>query len=258
MEKKVSTTGSLRDQYVFRLHIFLCADIPTVPIPTSATNSESSGPKESSPTEIKELLRTSKTTENPAAVPVTSEKHSLIGLSSTLNTEELRTFEQQGKQMNANSKIVDEASIKEENGYSEVQDSLKRKTQLYSEVAPDEEGPTPTGKESVTRGFNIQTKTVPGVPLYGQIDKNKQKTENANGKTVSDTVLGGEDEYSEVQDAMKRKTQLYSEINSDEKESVLQIKGTMAHGSEEHPTKSFDTPLYGKNDKNKQKAENTK
>ncbi|PIK60465.1 hypothetical protein BSL78_02574 [Apostichopus japonicus] len=68
----------------------------------------------------------------------------------------------------ANSKLVDEASIKEENGYSEVQDSIKRKTQLYSEVAPDEEGPTPRGKESVTRGSNIQTKTV---PAYLYMDK---------------------------------------------------------------------------------------
>ncbi|XP_071847355.1 uncharacterized protein [Apostichopus japonicus] len=72
-------------------------DVQTVPMPTSATVSESSGPKESSPTEITELRSTSKMTQtsnSDQTVPATSEKHSLIGLTSTMNTEELRTVEQ--------------------------------------------------------------------------------------------------------------------------------------------------------------------
>ncbi|PIK46382.1 hypothetical protein BSL78_16753 [Apostichopus japonicus] len=72
-------------------------DVETVPMPTSATVSESSGPKESSPTEITEHRSTSKITQtsnSDQTVPATSEKHSLIGLSSTVNTEELRTVEQ--------------------------------------------------------------------------------------------------------------------------------------------------------------------
>ncbi|PIK35973.1 hypothetical protein BSL78_27198 [Apostichopus japonicus] len=75
-------------------------DIPIVSMPTSATISESSGPKESSPTEIIELPRTSKTTQTSDKTGTYifstetllsryvisfrssgySEKHSLIGL----------------------------------------------------------------------------------------------------------------------------------------------------------------------------------
>lgn len=151
----------------------------------------------------------------------------------------------------------------EEEDYSEVKDKLtERKNSLYTEVTRDDRESIPHFVVNTANEKEVEAGEISVIPEYGKIDKKKQRSKNSTNCDIKSEakvssngreIVQEEETYSEVKDAMKRMTPLYTEVTANGNGSILHSSEDVAQRTVQHGGHQFGIPLYGKINKNKDK-----